>query len=214
MPGPGPGRQNGNAVTAPRLGVFGGAFDPPHVAHVALARAALEQLQLDELRIFPTGQAWHKPGAMSAPEHRLAMTRLAFGDLPLAVIDERELRRPGPTYTVDTLRELKAEQPAAELFLVMGEDQAVSLTRWREWQAILDLAVICMAARASMQASPGAAAQPGVPPQTRLRLLRLPNMPESATEVRERAAAGAGIGHLVPPAVASYIERQHLYQTD
>ena len=198
-------------MTGPRLGVLGGAFDPPHVAHVALAQAALEQLQLDQLRIFPTGQAWHKPLALSAPEHRLAMARLAFAGLPLTVIDDRELRRPGPTYTVDTLRELKAEQPTAQLFLVMGEDQAVSLTRWREWEAILGLAVICVAARPSAQA-PGDPAQAGLPKQAELRLLRLPNMPESATEVRERVATGAGIAHLVPPAVASYIERHHLYQ--
>jgi nicotinate-nucleotide adenylyltransferase len=168
-----------------RLGVFGGAFDPPHVAHVSLAQAALEQLQLDQLRIFPTGQAWHRPRAMSAPEHRLAMTRLAFGDLPRTVIDE--------------------------LFLVMGEDQAVSLTRWREWEAILDLAVICMAARLSAQTSAGAA-QPALPARAKLRLLRLPNMPESATEVRERAAAGTGFAHLVPPPVASYIDQHRLYR--
>jgi nicotinate-nucleotide adenylyltransferase len=189
--------------------VFGGAFDPPHVAHVALARAALDQLQLDQLLVFPTGQAWHKAQVMSAPEHRLAMTRLAFGDLPLTEIDEREMRRPGPTYTIDTLRELKAEQPTAELFLVMGEDQAIALTRWHEWEAILDLAVICMAARLSAHA-PAGETQPALPAQARLRLLRLPNMPESATEVRERAAAGAGIAHLVPPAVARYIEQNHL----
>jgi len=194
-----------------RLGVFGGAFDPPHLAHVALAQAALEQLQLDQLRIFPTGQAWHKPRAMSAPEHRLAMTRLAFADLPRTVIDERELQRPGPTYTIDTLRELKAEHPAAGLFLVMGEDQAVSLTRWREWEAILELATVCMAARPSVQTSP-VAAQPALPQQAQARLLRLPAMPESATEVRERVAAAEAFGHLVPPAVASYIEQHHLYQ--
>jgi nicotinate-nucleotide adenylyltransferase len=114
-----------------RLGVFGGAFDPPHVAHVALAQAAVEQLRLDQLRIFPTGQAWHRSGPLTAPEHRLALAQLAFGELPRTVIDDRELRRPGPTYTIDTLRELKAEQPAAQLFLVMGEDQAVALTRRR-----------------------------------------------------------------------------------
>jgi nicotinate-nucleotide adenylyltransferase len=199
-------------VTLARLGVLGGAFDPPHLAHVALARAALDQLQLEQLRIFPTGQAWHRPQALSAPEHRLAMARLAFGQLPRTVIDERELHRPGPTYTVDTLRELKAEHPAARIFLVMGEDQAVALTRWREWEAVLGLAVICMAARAAAHASPDAA-QPGLPEQAELRLLQLPQMPESATEVRERAAAGAPIGHLVPPAVARYIERHHLYRT-
>lgn len=198
-------------MTLARLGVLGGAFDPPHLAHVALARAALDQLQLGQLRVFPTGQAWHKPQTLSAPGHRLAMARLAFAQLPRTVIDERELHRPGPTYTIDTLRELQAEHPAAQLFLVMGEDQAVALTRWREWEAVLGLAVICMAARATAHAGPDAA-QPGLPAQAELRLLQLPQMPESATEVRERAAAGADISHLVPPAVARYIERHHLYR--
>jgi nicotinate-nucleotide adenylyltransferase len=193
-----------------RLGVFGGAFDPPHVAHLALARAALEQLHLDELRIFPTGQAWHKHQTLTAPEHRLALARIAFGDLPRTVIDDRELRRPGPTYTIDTLRELKGERPEAQLFLVMGEDQAVSLTRWREWDAVLQLAIICVAARALDPASGEVA--PGVPAEAELRLLRLPSMPESATEVRGRAAHGQGIAHLVPPGVASYIDHHHLYR--
>lgn len=204
-------RKAAGSATGARLGVFGGAFDPPHLAHVALARAAVQQLPLDQLRIFPTGQAWHKPQHLSAPEHRLAMARIAFGDLPLTVVDERELRRAGPTYTIDTLRELKAEHPAAQLFLVMGEDQAVSLTRWHEWDAILEMAVICVAARPSAHA-PAGAAQPGLPAQAELRLLQLPRMPESATEVRERAAAGADIGHLVPPPIARYIERHHLYR--
>jgi nicotinate-nucleotide adenylyltransferase len=194
-----------------RLGVFGGAFDPPHVAHVALAEAAVEQLQLDELLIFPTGQAWHKVQTLSAPEHRLAMARIAFGELPRTLIDERELRRPGPTYTIDTLRELKAEQPQAQLFLVMGEDQAVSLTRWREWQAILGMVAICMAGRPLTAQQPGSA-QPTWPEQADLRLLRLPSMPESATQVRERVAAGDGIDHLVPPGVARYIDEHSLYQ--
>jgi nicotinate-nucleotide adenylyltransferase len=193
-----------------RLGVFGGAFDPPHVAHVALARAAVEQLQLDELRVFPTGQAWHRAGPLTAPEHRLALAQLAFGGLPRTVIDDRELRRPGPTYTIDTLRELKAEQPAAQLFLVMGEDQAVALTRWREWEAIVQLAIICVAERPLAEMPAGASS--GLPAQAELRLLRLPSMPESATEVRGRVGHGQAIAHLVPPGVASYIERHHLYQ--
>lgn len=194
-----------------RLGVFGGAFDPPHVAHVALAQAAVEQLQLDELRIFPTGQAWHKAQSLTAPEHRLALAEVAFGGLPRTVIDDRELRRPGPTYSIDTLRELKAEHPGAQLFLVMGEDQAISLTRWREWEAIVQLAIICVAER---PAAPAHAGLPplGLPAQAELRLLRLPSMPESATKVRERVAQGQGIAHLVPPGVASYIELHHLYQ--
>ena len=191
-----------------RLGVFGGAFDPPHIAHAALARAAVDQLQLDELRIFPTGDAWHKALHLSPPGHRLAMTRLAFGDVPRAVIDERELHRAGPTYTVDTLRELKAEQPGAQLYLVMGEDQAGALTRWHDWEALLDLAVICVAARAATAGEVRAA----LPPQARSQALLLPAMPESATEVRALVAAGAEIAHLVAPGVARYIDRHHLYQ--
>ena len=191
-----------------RLGVFGGAFDPPHVAHVALARSAVEQLQLDELRVFPTGNAWHKTQSSTAPEHRLAMARLAFASLARTTVDDRELRRPGPTYTIDTLRELKAERPAAELYLVMGEDQATALTRWREWETILGMVTLCMAARPANGSTAGA----GLPSQARLRQLELPPMPESATEVRQRKAAGEGIAHLVPPGVASYIDQHHLYQ--
>ncbi len=195
----------------PRVGVFGGAFDPPHVAHVALARAAVEQLQLDELRIFPTGQAWHKTQTLSAPEHRLAMARIAFADVPRTVIDERELRRPGPTYTIDTLRELLAERPQAQLFLVMGEDQSSSLTKWRDWEAILKLAVICVAARPTLAPDGGQPLQ-NLPPQARSRQLNLPSMPDSATQVRARVASGGDIAHLVPPGVARYIDRHHLYQ--
>src|SRR6478609_4415175 len=131
--------------------MFGGAFDPPHVAHVALARAAVEQLQLDELRVFPTGQASHRAQPLTSAADRVAMAKIAFGALPRSVVDDREMRRAGPTYTIDTLRELKAAQPTAELFLVMGEDQAVAITRWREWEQVLSLATLCMAAR------PGAA---------------------------------------------------------
>ncbi|GAB2577003.1 nicotinate-nucleotide adenylyltransferase [Ramlibacter solisilvae] len=195
----------------PRLGVFGGAFDPPHKAHVVLAQAALEQLQLDELRIFPTGSAWHRAQALTAPEHRLAMAQLAFGQLPRTVIDERELRRAGPTYTVDTLRELQAERAGAQLFLVLGEDQAITLTRWREWEAIVQMATLCVAARPDARAHANLAPA-GVPEQAQVRPLRLPSMPESATEVRERLAQHLPVTHLVPSGVASYIARHHLYQ--
>ncbi len=204
-----PGPKGLGLTGAPRrLGMFGGAFDPPHLAHVALARVAVEQLQLDELRIFPTGQAWHKTQPLTSAAGRLAMAKIAFGELPVTVIDERELNRPGPTYTIDTLRELRAEQPAAELFLVMGEDQAVAITRWREWEAVLALATIGMAER------PGAApsSEPHWPAQARVQLLALPTMPESATQVRGRVSAGQGIAHLVPPGVARYIDQHSLYQ--
>jgi len=193
---------------ARRVGVFGGAFDPPHVAHGALARAAVDQLALDELRILPTGQAWHKSRPLTAPEHRLAMTRLAFAGVPHAVVDDRELRRSGPTYTVDTLRELQAEQPAAELFLLMGEDQAGALTRWHDWETVVALAVICVATRA---AAPGEA-RPALPPQARTRAIVMPPMAASATGIRSLVRSGAPIADLVAPPVARYIAHHHLYR--
>lgn len=115
-----------------RLGVFGGAFDPPHAAHVALVQAAIAQLHLDQVRVLPTGQAWHKARSLSPAQHRLAMTRLAFGPVQQVVVDEREMLRSGPSYTVETLRELKAEFPQAQLYLLLGDDQRRSLPSWHQ----------------------------------------------------------------------------------
>jgi nicotinate-nucleotide adenylyltransferase len=193
-----------------RLGVFGGSFDPPHLAHVALARAAVEQLALDELRVLPTGQAWHKARALTPAEHRLAMALEAFAEVPRTVVDDRELRRSGPTYTVDTLRQLREERPQAELVLVIGADQAEALHSWRETGEILRLATVAVAARAR----PDPDAPPfdaSTLPGGRFAAVELPPMPVSATQVRALVGAGQGIGHLVPPGVASYIARHDLY---
>jgi len=197
-------------TAAYRLGVFGGAFDPPHLAHVALARAAIDQLRLDELRVFPTGQAWHKARALSPGEHRLAMAREAFAGLPKAVVDDRELRREGPTYTIDTLRQLRAERPDAELLLVIGADQAEALHGWRESEAIMQLATLAVAARAR----PDPDAPPfdaSTLPGGRYVAVELPTMPVSATQIRSRVQAGQDIAELVPAGVARYIARHHLY---
>jgi nicotinate-nucleotide adenylyltransferase len=194
-----------------RLGMFGGAFDPPHNAHIALARAAVEQLALDELRIFPTGHAWHKARALSAADHRLAMARLAFASVPRAVVDARELQRSGHTYTVDTLRELRQEFPQAQLLLVIGADQAEALHSWHESKAIAQIAIISIAARARPARATGTFDASRLPPGPR-EAVELPPMPFSSTEIRARAAAGEKIGHLVPGAVARYIEDHHLYR--
>lgn len=190
-----------------RIGIFGGAFDPPHHAHVALARAALGQLELDELRVLPTGQAWHKARPLSLAEHRLAMTRLAFADLPGVVVDERELLRPGPSYTIDTLEALADEQPGAQFFLLMGADQWAALPTWHRWQDIAARAQLCVLAR------PGA--QPPVPrPGLPLpRMLELPPMDCSATAIRQAIAAGSSpdLTRLLPDAVARYISSHGLY---
>jgi nicotinate-nucleotide adenylyltransferase len=204
--------------------MYGGAFDPPHNAHVALARAAVEQLALDELRIFPTGHAWHRSERLTAPDDRLAMARLAFEGLPQAVVDDREIRRAGPTYTIDTLRELRRDFRDAQLFLVMGEDQARIFTGWHEWAEIARMAMLCIAQRASTSsARTESRVRPGPespvrpepvegPAGARTVMLQLPDMTESATTIRAMVARGEDISLLVPPAVAGYIASHHLYQ--
>jgi nicotinate-nucleotide adenylyltransferase len=195
-----------------RVGIFGGAFDPPHNAHHMLARVAIAQLRLDVLHILPTGQAWHKPRPLTDGAHRLAMARLAFADLPKALVDDRELRRQGPSYTLDTARALQAEYPACELFLVLGEDQAQALPSWHGWQDLLDIATVSIAKRQEATPAMGTIdAQNGV--SGRFLPLQTESMALSATAIRARVARGEPIATLVSGPVARYIEHHHLYQT-
>jgi len=194
-----------------RIGVFGGAFDPPHLAHVALVRSAIDALQLDEVRVLPTGQAWHRAGQLTGAEHRLVMTRLAFAGLPQVVVDDREIRRAGPSYTVDTLAEIAREQPA-QLYLLIGDDQRRSLPAWHRIGEIARLAIICAAARDPQVAAwhagePDLTAVPGLDIQP----LPMPLMPISATDIRERLTRREGVDGLVAPAVERYIHEHHLY---
>lgn len=197
-------------------GLFGGAFDPPHNAHVALAGAAIAQFGLDTLYVVPTGHAWHKSQALSAPAHRLAMARLAFESIPHVQVDEREVQRPGPTFTIDTLLALQAENPGAQIYLFIGADQFAAFRQWHRWQDILDIAIICIAGRAqSMPAEPQFEAYENR--GSRLTLLDLPLMPVSATQIRQLTASGAAtageITRLVPEAVARYISLHQLYRS-
>ena len=195
-----------------RIGVFGGSFDPPHNAHVALARAALDQFELDSLHVVPTGMAWHKSRALSAPVHRLAMTRLAFDNVARVVVDDRELQRQGPTFTIDTLKALQTENPQAQIYLFIGADQFVAFRQWHQWQEILEIAIICIADRAESTLTQtqfdAYAAQ-----SHRFFTLKLPLMSVSATQVRQLIASGAAcdIAKLVPEPVARYIALHQLY---
>jgi nicotinate-nucleotide adenylyltransferase len=190
-----------------RVGMFGGAFDPPHRAHVELARSAIAQLGLDTLHVLPTGDAWHKSRTLTPAEHRLAMARLAFAPVHRATVDDRELRRAGATYSVETLRELRAEYPGAQLHLLMGEDQAASFTHWHAWEEIAQLAILCVAVRGSGAGVAALQALPGV----RVHALQWSERPESATEIRTRLTSGQDISELVEPAVARYIASHLLY---
>ena len=198
-----------------KMGVFGGAFDPPHNAHVAMAQTALRELELDVLHVIPTGQAWHKPRTLSAPEHRLAMTRLAFGDMPRVVVDDREIKRAGPTFTIDTLQALQAENPASQLYLMMGADQFAAFRQWHQWQEIMQIAIICIAARARFDWSEGQF-DTLKQPEKRLLTLQMPEMAVSATQIRQLIGGGLSenevMADLLPDAVASYIAQHQLYK--
>ena len=202
-----------------RLGVFGGAFDPPHLAHVALVEAAVAALQLDQVRVLPTGLAWHKTRTLSEAHHRLAMTRLAYQHLPQVVVDDREIRRSGASYTVDTLRELQAEFPQAQLYLLLGDDQRRALPSWHQIDEIGRIAIICAAGRDMAVRAWGEPSGASQTPtslsdtlQARIRTLEMPLMPHSATDIRELLAKEQAITSLVPPAVERYIHEHHLYR--
>ncbi len=199
--------------TPRRVGVLGGAFDPPHLAHQALAQAACLQLQLDELRIVPTGQAWHKSRTLSASEHRLVMAQLAFAGICQAVVDSRETQRSGPSYTIDTLHEIQADTPGSELFLIIGADQAQALTSWRAWQKIVQTATICVAARAYSTGVRGEFDAETLHPDC-FRHITMLAMPLSATDIRDRIAARQDVTALVCDSVARYIADHQLYKND
>ena len=210
-----------------RIGVFGGAFDPPHNTHAALIEQALVQLQLDQLRVVPTGHAWHKARPLSPAADRLAMAELAFSTIPGVVVDARETQRAGPSYTVDTLRELRQENPHAELVLLIGGDQARALPTWHRWHEILQYATICVADRADQTRAGGTfdplkqantvksglESLPDGPTEARFLRLQMPLSPVSASDIRSRVAGHQSIDSLVCEPVARYIVHHHLFQT-
>jgi nicotinate-nucleotide adenylyltransferase len=190
-----------------RVGLFGGSFDPVHNAHVALATLALAQLNLDEVRWIPVCRSSQKARRLAPPADREAMVRLAIAGEPSFVLDRTELRRGGVSYTLDTVRELAVAEPDATWVLILGQDQYAGLHTWRDWRELVSRVTLAIANRPDV----AAATNPHigkVPHQ----LVQLPMMDISSTEIRRRVAAGESIANLVPPAVASYIERHRLYR--
>lgn len=184
-----------------RLGILGGSFDPPHNAHIILARLAFEQLQLDRVAfVVAASQPFKQASHHASAAHRLRMTALALAGEPGLFADGRELDRPGPSYTIDTLRELHAEQPDAELVLLMGADAAAGFAHWREPDGIRALARVVVCHRH------------GEPvPVTGDGLLTMPDIEMSSTAIRARAAAGRSLGGWVPCRVADYIVASNIY---
>ena len=192
-----------------RIGFFGGSFDPVHLAHLALGRVAFAELKLDQLRWVPTGRPWHKQHQPGDAEHRVAMLELALDGEPHYVIDLSELRRDGPTYTLDTIVQWQAAEPGHEWFLIIGQDQYARFDTWHHWRELLERVTLAVAARDGIAPTPppALAALPH-----RVRQLSLPRIELSSSAIRARAARGESLNGLVTPAVALYIERHHLYR--
>jgi len=193
------------------IGLLGGSFDPVHLAHVALAQAALRELALDEVQLVPASAPWQRSPLAATSAQRLAMLELAISGTAKLSINPIEIERGGKTYTVDTLRQLPA---GPEYVWILGADQLANFCTWHQWREIAALARIAVARR------PGADAAP--PPDlkalldaSRRPLLQIPfpPMPVSASEIRKRLAEGASVEGLLLPAVAQYIERHGLYRS-
>ncbi len=194
-----------------RVGVLGGTFDPVHIGHLAAARAAIECARLDRVIFMPSGQPPHRPTAAASPEHRLEMTRLAISADARFAVSDLELRRPGVSFTSDTLRDLRALDRSAELFLILGWDAARLFSTWHQPDTVRRLATIVVVARPG-SASPRQAdlATAGLGGD-RVILCLNPTPDVSASGIREDIKNGRSIAGKVPQAVERFIATHHLY---
>ena len=211
------------ARARPRIGILGGTFDPVHVGHLALARAARDALALDEVRFVPTGTSWQKSGVRASAEQRARMVELALRAEPGMALDARELRREGPSYTVDTLAQLRAELgPDAAIVLLLGSDQLHNLATWHRWRELLAYAHLACTQRervgldalpADVDALVGAHGRDALPdaPAGAIVFFGMPPVPVSATALRAQLERGERPAELVPPAVLDYIDSNRLY---
>lgn len=182
-----------------KLGILGGTFDPIHLMHVHIARAAARTLKLDRTLLVPAHHSPYKSAPPLTPaEHRLAMIRLAIRDYPELDVSDIELKRKGISYTVDTLRSLKDDH---SLYLLMGADAYSSFASWKDPETIRRLATLVVFSR------------PGCPPPQGARTVPVRTRPISSTEIRRKIASGEPIDKLVHPAVRAYIMAQGLYST-
>lgn len=204
-------------MTGPALGVFGGTFDPIHIAHLAVAEAARDSLELERVLFVPNRQPPHKPDRrVTAAADRLAMVRAAIAGNPAFEVSTVEMDREGPSYTADTLETLRAERLEAtgsgELALILSVEALAGLATWHEPARVLKLATLVIAPRDGFpDVGPEAIARLVPEADARVVMLDGPRMRLSASEIRARAAAGRSLRYLVPDAVAAYIGDHALY---
>ena len=201
-----------------RIGIFGGTFDPVHLGHLWIGESATEQLRLDRLLWIPTATQPLKPhGPIAADQDRVEMLRLAIAGRPGHAVDDREIRREGISYSVDTLAELRAECDPADLFLIIGSDSLASMQRWREPERLLELATLCVVQRGGDSTINFDVLNDLVSRERiesfRQHVITMPLIEISSSEIRTRAGQGRGIRHLVPRAVEAYIDANGLYRT-
>jgi nicotinate-nucleotide adenylyltransferase len=191
------------------IGILGGTFDPPHAGHVAAAVAAHKQLGLDEVRIIPAGQAPLRTGApVASAADRVAMCRLAFAEHPWAVVDDRETRRAGTSWSVETARELAREHPDALRVWVLGADQLARLDRWKDVVELCGLVEFAVLSRDGISTLP----PPTLAAVIRLTVLKAPPVQVSSTALREALRRGDSPRNGLPLGVARHIDERSLYQ--
>jgi len=205
-------------LSSPALAILGGVFDPVHRGHLAMAEAVLEHLPVEEVRFVPVGVPPHKEGDRVTPAaDRLALLEIALTDRPGMSIDERELHRSGPSWSIDTFRELSREFPRQQLLLLIGADNIETLNSWHRAEELLSLCIPVVATRRGNCRRFEPHHLPSVDAD-RLKEIARWQLPEldldvSSSEIRRRCAEGESIAGLVPPEVVRHIEERSLYLT-
>ncbi|GAA2848818.1 MAG TPA: nicotinate-nucleotide adenylyltransferase [Microbacterium sp.] len=195
-----------STARAPRIGVMGGTFDPIHHGHLVAASEVAHSFDLDEVVFVPTGEPWQKQN-VSPSEHRYLMTVIATASNPRFTVSRVDIDRDGPTYTIDTLRDLKAERPDAELFFITGADAVAQILSWRDHDELWDLAHFVAVSR------PGHVLSTDGLPTDDVSQLEVPALTISSTACRERVNEGQPVWYLVPDGVVQYIAKHHLYRS-
>ena len=190
-----------------RIGVMGGTFDPIHNGHLVAASEVAAAFKLDEVLFVPTGDSWQK-GKISSVEDRYAMTLLATESNPIFNVSRVDIEREGPTYTVDTLRDLHASLPGAELFFITGADAIASIGTWKDSGELFALAHFVAVTR------PGHSLKLPAAPAGAISTLEIPALEISSTDIRSRVATGKPLRYLLPDAVVQYIAKHELYLTE